>query len=52
MEALKEGEVDVRGPFGGIDKNALIGLCCGNHLLVGGNKKDLHTRLIAAGVQE
>ena len=51
-EALKEGEVAVRGPFGGLDKKALIGLCRGNDLLVGGNKKDLRTHLIAAGVQE
>ena len=51
-EALKEGEVAVRGPFEGLDKKALVDLCRGNDLLVGGTKKDLRTRLIAAGVQE
>ena len=52
VEALKEGEVAVRGPFEGMLVGGLKDLLRVNNLRLTGNKPDLLTRLIDAGVQD
>ena len=52
VEALKEGEVAVRGPFEGMLVGELKDLLRANNLRLTGNKPDLLARLIDAGVQD
>ena len=52
VEALKEGEVAVRGPFEGMLVGTMKDLLRANTLGLTGNKPDLLARLIDAGVQD
>ena len=51
-EALQDGEVAVRGPFEGMLVGELKDLLRANNLRLSGNKAELVTRLIEAGVQD